>query len=1063
MDCAVTAFSEWTPCISCGDRQTINQVSIESRAARNTVAPVRKTSRIRSTIVVATFGGKHCPPLVETKACSQFLCPIDCTVLAWTKWSECSQRCGGGFKTRMRLVGVQARNGGQACPKLSDSASCNTHGCSLGCKLTPFTGWSACSRSCGTGYMRRSRTLVGQLRRSTCPALVQVAPCRTSACPVDCVVSNFTQWTLCSSSCSGGIRWRMRSIERSVAYGGRICPTQLQVSRCNPQLCAVDCVVSTFGGWNRCTHTCGGGTQLAQRIVLRQGLNGGKACPQLSIHRQCGQIECPVDCVMSAYSEWTPCTRSCGEGRKHRSRKTVRREAHGGVACGARNDSSVCNSSPCPVDCVAVPSSNFGCSVSCGSGHRLLSRRVVQPARFGGAHCTENELLVVQVCNTQLCPQDCVMSKPIRSECTVSCGEGSRKVRRLVLALPKQGGAACPRSAASLNEPCNNGPCAIDCEVLPWSSWSDCPSNSNCGEGARVQVRTREIVRHKASGYTCPKLSESRNCPQTAKCWKVLCEVESFGDWSRCSRACGGGFAERIRPVATNPSGNKACNLIDTKACNSDRCNSDCTVTNFSAWSICSSSCGGGRRSRTRVVLQHTQQSGKSCPATQVTAVCNTATCPIDCQITSFGQWSGCNTLAAGLGANTKSRSCGTWLNTRTRSVQAQPSFGGVPCPATDEIRQCTIAVPCPLDCQVSAWTDWSPCSRSCGGGERSRTRSEILPTTHGGRSCPPLEGARLCALQPCPVDCIHSAVSEWMPCTRTCGKGQQHRSRSIERAAAHGGKACSNEQHLLESRSCNLGACTANPCTVGDWGAWPTCPVSCGRKGTRIRTRKLVHRPLFSSSECPSLIEKGSCDIVACGEDCLTSIWGEWTPCSTSCGAGRTKNRTRTVIMFQREGGKLCPALFERRECSLMACFTESGLRVQTAFPTAFPTANPTLLPSASPTTPADKPDGSTTTSMNNPDGSVTTDVVDADGSVLEYKVDTHGTVVAVAGVGATPVNCKVSLWVRWSNCSSPCGGGMKSRKRSVIRPPAHGGKACPLLIEGSTCNEQQCRSKFR
>ena len=59
--------------------------------------------------------------------------PVDCLFTDWSDWSECSATCGGGTQTRTRLVLVYPKDGGDACPALSDSQSCNTQECTGAC------------------------------------------------------------------------------------------------------------------------------------------------------------------------------------------------------------------------------------------------------------------------------------------------------------------------------------------------------------------------------------------------------------------------------------------------------------------------------------------------------------------------------------------------------------------------------------------------------------------------------------------------------------------------------------------------------------------------------------------------------------------------------------------------------------------------------------------------------------------------------------------------------------------------------------------------------------------
>ena len=54
--------------------------------------------------------------------------------------------------------------------------------------------------------------------------------------------------------------------------------------------------------------------------------------------------------------------------------------------------------------------------------------------------------------------------------------------------------------------------------------------------------------------------------------------------------------------------------------------------------------------------------------------------------------------------------------------------------------------------------------------------------------------------------------------------------------------------------------------------------------------------------------------------------------------------------------------------------------------------------------------------------------------------------------------VDCKVSNWKPWGECSVTCGGGTKTRARDVIEIPENEGDTCPALEETMACNTDQC-----
>merc|ERR1711865_232135 len=238
--------------------------------------------------------------------------------------------------------------------------ACNNGPCPVHCDVSPFGEWSECTLSCGTGSQTRSRTVVSTAKNGgyVCPFLSESRLCRTRACPVDCVVAAYSKWSACSQSCGTGYQSRTRKITTRRQQMGKACPALKQSKKCNLQSCPEDCTLSAFGDWTTCSKTCGGGSQTRTRSVTRESAYGGAKCATLSNSRACNSFACPIDCTVSKWERWSICSSSCGGGLKTRRRPVLRKAEHGGKACAARKETNECNAQGCGcthVYCVVQP------------------------------------------------------------------------------------------------------------------------------------------------------------------------------------------------------------------------------------------------------------------------------------------------------------------------------------------------------------------------------------------------------------------------------------------------------------------------------------------------------------------------------------------------------------------------------------------------------------------------------------------------------------------------------------------------------------------------------------
>merc|ERR1711962_333188 len=77
------------------------------------------------------------------------------------------------------------------------------------------------------------------------------------------------------------------------------------------KLIVVDCELADWSEWTPCSVSCGGGKSTRERHIKVEAKNGG-ACEGTTHETQdCQPEPCIVDCERADWSEWTPCSVSC--------------------------------------------------------------------------------------------------------------------------------------------------------------------------------------------------------------------------------------------------------------------------------------------------------------------------------------------------------------------------------------------------------------------------------------------------------------------------------------------------------------------------------------------------------------------------------------------------------------------------------------------------------------------------------------------------------------------------------------------------------------------------------
>jgi len=141
------------------------------------------------------------------------------------------------------------------------------------------TDWSAdeCSVTCAGGTQKLNRAIsVHPVGGAECPPLEMSRKCNEDECPVDCEVSDWSEWGDCSSECNGGVKQKIRNVVSVAQNGGQACGETSVADSCNVQRCDVDCVLGDWTGWSKCSKECDGGLRSRIKHVIEAEKGAGE-------------------------------------------------------------------------------------------------------------------------------------------------------------------------------------------------------------------------------------------------------------------------------------------------------------------------------------------------------------------------------------------------------------------------------------------------------------------------------------------------------------------------------------------------------------------------------------------------------------------------------------------------------------------------------------------------------------------------------------------------------------------------------------------------------------------
>ncbi|KZS12935.1 No long nerve cord, isoform C [Daphnia magna] len=608
------------------------------------------------------------------------------------------------------------------------------------------------------------------------------------------------------------------------------------------------------------------------------------------------------------------------------------------------------------------------CSLTCGGGIQTRKAHCVDlnGRVIADSNCPLEEKVIRQSCHMESCPRWEVGEW---TPCSVTCGVG--QAERIVGCRMDNGsvvessyciGQDRPTSVQQCFEhPCPTEPPTTPSTVQPTTQQ---PSTTNVAPTSAVPAASLALAGFRPQPIEIHNIDpainsldpaewnpESNDIPRVVAAWRT-------GTWGQCSSTCDGGYRMRTvvcyDMIASREVDQSHCS--DTIPVGVEKCATHpCAAWITHNWTSCSVTCGTGVSVRVvecQYLLNNSGAPDEMCsglekPPTEKSCSAALAVCigsPISHSVSvehnhtskmpqwRTGSWGSC------------SKTCGAGYKRRQvvcHDELFKDSDGCIPAKRPQDTVHCNTD-PCPT------WSsgEWSPCSKSCGGGTQTRpvTCRDHLGQTLPDHRCHPAgrpEYSQSCHTDPCPTEppvpekTYKWKTASWTTCSKTCGKGDQYREvycQEVEGRVRVDETRCPESSRPRSRRGCNKAACPYS------WEVenWSECSHPCG-PGIQHR-RVTCHRvnayewidPEPVSFGCNATQRPADLQDCSLGNCHVLYMWraSAWQPCTASkCGRQGSQKRSLACVN-SRTGSRVsrsyCPQEFRpirKRRCRASPC----------------------------------------------------------------------------------------------------------------------------------------------